>query len=141
MNIVAPGVGRGTVTTLPHATSRHALATAMVIKSSILLAIFSVLSVGLVYRAWSDSATTLSPQGCRMSYMYPSYLGQSQFNTSWTPLAKRYSLLLYREAGWEDNQVRLAQYTPLYPYELGRLGVCQSFSSRVMLGLPTRSVQ
>ncbi|KAF8266689.1 PGAP1-like protein-domain-containing protein [Lactarius quietus] len=28
------------------------------------------------------------------------------FDTSWTPLAKRYSLLLYREVGWEDNQSR-----------------------------------
>ena len=42
-----------------------------------------------------------------MSYMSPSYLVQSQFDRSWTPLAKRYSLLLYREVGWEDNQVRL----------------------------------
>ena len=40
-----------------------------------------------------------------MSYMSPSYLIQSQFDTSWTPLAKRYSLLLYREVGWEDDQV------------------------------------
>ncbi|KAH9047006.1 PGAP1-like protein-domain-containing protein [Lactarius deliciosus] len=75
-------------------------------KSSIFVALFSIASVGLVYRAASDSATTLSPQGCRMSYMSPSYLVQSQFDTSWTPLAKRYSLLLYREVGWEDNQSR-----------------------------------
>ena len=40
-----------------------------------------------------------------MSYMSPSYLIQSQFDTSWTPLAKRYSLLLYREVGWEDDEV------------------------------------
>ncbi|KAH9019092.1 PGAP1-like protein-domain-containing protein [Lactarius hengduanensis] len=68
----------------------------MAIKSSIFVALFSIASVGLVYRAASDSATTLSPQGCRMSYMSPSYLVQSQFDTSWTPLAKRYSLLLYK---------------------------------------------
>jgi GPI inositol-deacylase len=40
-----------------------------------------------------------------MSYMSPSYLIHSQFDTSWTPLAKRYSLLLYREVGWEDDEV------------------------------------
>ena len=44
-----------------------------------------------------------------MSYMSPSYLVQSQFNTSWTPLAKQYSLLLYSEVGWEDKQVCFAQ--------------------------------
>ncbi|KAI9459683.1 PGAP1-like protein-domain-containing protein [Lactarius psammicola] len=75
-------------------------------KSSIFVALVSIASAGLVYRATFDSAITLSPQGCRMSYMSPSYLVQSQFDTSWTPLAKRYSLLLYREVGWEDNQSR-----------------------------------
>ncbi|KAH9988205.1 PGAP1-like protein-domain-containing protein [Russula vinacea] len=71
---------------------------------SVLVALFSITSVGLLYRAASDSALSLSPQGCRMSYMSPSYHIQSQFNTSWTPLAKRYSLLLYREEGWEDSE-------------------------------------
>ncbi|KAI9510783.1 PGAP1-like protein-domain-containing protein [Russula earlei] len=73
---------------------------------SVLLALFSILSVGLLYRAASESAINLSPQGCRMSYMSPSYLVQSRFDTSWTPLAKRYSLLLYREVGWQDNEPR-----------------------------------
>ena len=80
-------------------------------KSTIFIALFSIASVALVYRAASDSALTLSPQGCRMSYMSPSYLVQSQFDTSWTPHAKRYSLLLYSEVGWEDKQVRLAQHS------------------------------
>ncbi|KAN0118085.1 PGAP1-like domain containing protein [Russula decolorans] len=73
---------------------------------SALVALFSISLVGLLYRATSDSATSLSPQGCRMSYMSPSYVSQSQFDTSWTPLAKRYSLLLYREVGWEDDEPR-----------------------------------
>jgi len=72
---------------------------------SAFVALFSISSVGLLYRSTSDSATSLSPQGCRMSYMDPSYFIQSQFDTSWTPLAKRYSLLLYREVGWEDDEV------------------------------------
>ncbi|OJA08129.1 hypothetical protein AZE42_04157 [Rhizopogon vesiculosus] len=36
--------------------------------------------------------------------MSPSYLLQREFNSSWTPLAYRYSLWLYREVGWESNQ-------------------------------------
>ena len=34
-----------------------------------------------------------------MSWMNPDYILQSQFNTSWSPLADRYSLWLYREYG------------------------------------------
>ncbi|KAF7294377.1 GPI inositol-deacylase [Mycena chlorophos] len=61
------------------------------------LALFSLLSVLCFYRATQDVVTQLSPQGCRMSYMYPSYVLQTGFDHSWTPLAKRYSLWLYRE--------------------------------------------
>ena len=82
---------------------------------SALVALFSISLVGLLYRATSDSATTLSPQGCRMSYMSPSYFIQSRFDTSWTPLAKRYSLLLYREVGWEDDQVSFVFSSYLLP--------------------------
>ncbi|KAF8741815.1 PGAP1-like protein, partial [Rhizoctonia solani] len=39
-----------------------------------------------------------------MSWMSPSYIVQDDFNTSWTPLARRYSLLLYREVGWDSEQ-------------------------------------
>ncbi|KAI0279424.1 PGAP1-like protein-domain-containing protein, partial [Russula aff. rugulosa BPL654] len=45
---------------------------------SALVAFFSISLVGLLYRATSDSATSLSPQGCRMSYMSPSYFIQSR---------------------------------------------------------------
>ncbi len=41
-----------------------------------------------------------------MSWMSPSYVLQSKFNRSWSPLADRYSLWLYREVGWESNEVR-----------------------------------
>ncbi|KAI0275434.1 PGAP1-like protein-domain-containing protein [Gloeopeniophorella convolvens] len=73
---------------------------------SILVVVFFISLFGLIYRATFDSASSLSPQGCRMSYMSPSYIVQSAFDTSWTPLATRYSLLLYREVGWEDNEPR-----------------------------------
>ena len=110
---------------------------------SALVALFSISLVGLLYRAISDSATSLSPQGCRMSYMSPSYLIQSQFDTSWTPLAKRYSLLLYREVGWEDDEVSFVSFLPPLDLneQLSRLAVSQSSSSPETLALLTRSVQ
>ncbi|KAJ6515465.1 PGAP1-like protein-domain-containing protein [Mycena sanguinolenta] len=74
------------------------------------IALFSALLVAYLYSATLDTASSLSPQGCRMSYMYPSYVLQSEFDVAWTPLAKRYSLWLYREVdahgkGWEFTQV------------------------------------
>jgi len=108
---------------------------------SVLVALFSILSVVLLYRAASESAISLSPQGCRMSYMSPSYLVQSQFDTSWTPLAKRYSLLLYREVGWEDNEVSRFPSHILFPHGPSSLGASQSFSYPEMLGRRTRSVR
>ncbi|KAH7344773.1 PGAP1-like protein-domain-containing protein [Rhizoctonia solani] len=58
----------------------------------------------ILYNSYLVSLTSLSPQGCRMSWMSPSYIVQDDFNTSWTPLARRYSLLLYREVGWDAEQ-------------------------------------
>lgn len=80
--------------------------TYMSIISTGLLGLWSLLSVLLLYQASSDIVQNLSPQGCRMSWMSPSYLLQTEFNTTWSPLAARYSLWLYREVGW-DVQVRL----------------------------------
>lgn len=72
-----------------------------------LLGILSLLAVLLFYQASSDIVQNLSPQGCRMSWMSVSYLLQAGFDTSWSPLAARYSLWLYREVGWDPVQVRL----------------------------------
>ncbi|KIJ69807.1 hypothetical protein HYDPIDRAFT_104430 [Hydnomerulius pinastri MD-312] len=69
-----------------------------------LLGLLALLAVYTVYLASSDTPRLISPQGCRMSWMSPSYLLQPALNTSWTPLAGRYSLWLYREVGWEPNQ-------------------------------------
>lgn len=108
---------------------------------TVLVALFSILSVALLYRAASESAISLSPQGCRMSYMSPSYLVQSQFDASWTPLAKRYSLLLYREVGWEDNEVSCFHSHLLLPHGPCSPAAFPSFSSPEMQGLLTRSVR
>ena len=69
------------------------------------LGLFSLLVLILFYATYFDVSRSLSPQGCRMSWMSPSYVLQSQFNSSHTPLGSRYSLWLYREVGWDANQV------------------------------------
>ncbi|KAI0677215.1 GPI-inositol-deacylase [Trametes maxima] len=67
--------------------------------------LFSIVSVAVLYYAGVDTVKTLSPQGCRMSWMWPSYVLQSHFDHSWTPLARRYSLWLYREGNLENNEL------------------------------------
>ncbi|KAJ7734040.1 PGAP1-like protein-domain-containing protein [Mycena maculata] len=72
------------------------------------ITLFSVLAVLFLYSATVDIVNDLSPQGCRMSYMYPSYVLQSKFDVAWTRLARRYSLWLYRETNehgqtWEPT--------------------------------------
>ena len=47
-------------------------------------------------------ARQLDPKGCRMSYMRPSYLRFSDFDTEHTRFATKYSLYLYREQGVDD---------------------------------------
>lgn len=69
------------------------------------LSLFSLLVVAVLYYAGLDTYYSLSPQGCRMSWMRPSYILQKDFDTSWTPLARRYSLWLYREGNTESNEV------------------------------------
>lgn len=73
---------------------------------SVLLGAFTAIAIFTCFRASTQAPSQLSPQGCRMSYMSPSYILQSGFNASWTSLSGRYSLWLYREVGWEGNQVR-----------------------------------
>ncbi|KAL5488183.1 BST1 [Sanghuangporus weigelae] len=67
-----------------------------------------VLILLLAYSAF-DTPAKISPQGCRMSYMSPSYVLLTGFNASWTSpsLASRYRLMLYREVGWDpQNELR-----------------------------------
>lgn len=44
----------------------------------------------------------LDPKGCRMSYMRPSYVHFSEFDTEHTRYATKYSLYLYREQDIDD---------------------------------------
>ena len=80
------------------------------------LALLALAAVAALYHAAVDTVHSLSPQGCRMSWMWPSYVLQAKFDTTWTPLARRYSLWLYREGNLESNEVRV------HPQPRGRKG-------------------
>ena len=69
----------------------------------------SLVSMTFVYLASQDNIASLSPQGCRMSWMSPSYILQSDFDEHWTPLSRRYSLWLYREVEW-DTVTKACEY-------------------------------
>ncbi|KAF9006681.1 PGAP1-like protein-domain-containing protein [Cyathus striatus] len=73
---------------------------------SSLLGIASLVLILFFYISTIRVAEELSPQGCRMSWMSPSYVLQDKFNASWTPLAHRYSLWLYREVSWDAQNVQ-----------------------------------
>lgn len=103
---------------------------------TIVLGVLALLSLCTVYHAVSDVPRHISPHGCRMSWMSPSYLSQSEFNTSWTPLASRYSFWLYREVGWEPTQVSRspssAQADPTGPLAHGRACAVHSRECRLI---------
>ncbi|RKF59702.1 GPI inositol-deacylase [Erysiphe neolycopersici] len=46
----------------------------------------------------------LDPKGCRMSYMRPSFVKLSDFDTEHTHFASKYSMYLYREGGIDDDE-------------------------------------
>ena len=79
----------------------------------LLLGTFTVLLLVVLYRAARDGHRTLSPQGCRMSWMYPSYIHQHQFKSPRSPPANPYSLWLYREGGWDAGQVSSTSFLNL----------------------------
>jgi hypothetical protein len=109
----------------------------------------SLLAVFFLYRANSDIVQNLSPQGCRMSWMSPSYLPQAEFDHTWSPLASRYSLWLYREVGWDPVQVCLFRgslvlvccHNGICSNQATEGIACLSFSFQGMLDRPTKFVQ
>ncbi|KAK7696277.1 hypothetical protein QCA50_000931 [Cerrena zonata] len=64
-----------------------------------------------------------------MSWMSPSYVLQSGFNTSWTVLGKRYSLWLYREVGWEQGHNLHGQPVLFIPGNAGSSHQVRSIAS------------
>jgi GPI inositol-deacylase len=78
----------------------------------ILMPVLALIASYLMYyfsKLANDSPLVVSPQGCEMSWMSPHYILHTAFNKTWTPLASRYSLWLYRETGVDvANGVRNA---------------------------------
>lgn len=68
-----------------------------------LLSLCAVVSMCWFSDAAVHTGFLVAPQGCRMSWMSPHYVLQAEFNATWTPLARRYTLWLYREKGFEDG--------------------------------------
>ncbi|KAI0405014.1 GPI inositol-deacylase [Xylaria palmicola] len=70
-----------------------------------LLALFaSVAGIALLISILYSSANLQSdPKGCRMSWMSPSFVHFSDFDTEHTRLASKYSLYLYREQGIDNG--------------------------------------
>lgn len=64
----------------------------------------AILGIGLLLTILNALITRqLDPKGCRMSYMRPSYMRLSDFDTEHTRFATKYSLYLYREQGVDDE--------------------------------------
>ena len=74
---------------------------------SIVIAALGIAFLSTILR--SLVARESDSKGCRMSYMRPSYMRFSEFDTEHTRFATKYSLYLYREQGIDDeNKVCIA---------------------------------
>jgi hypothetical protein len=79
---------------------------------SVLSFFVATAGVGLLVAIFRSLITRqIEPKGCRMSYMRPSYIHFSEFDTEHTRFASKYSLYLYREQGIDSGQVG---FTPPY---------------------------
>ncbi|KAL1918787.1 uncharacterized protein VTP21DRAFT_2809 [Calcarisporiella thermophila] len=47
----------------------------------------------------------VDPKACAMTYMRPMFLEQTNFDSRWSRLADKYSLFLYREYGYDENEI------------------------------------
>lgn len=78
--------------------------------SVLLLSLVGLSLLGTILH--SLSTRQLDPKGCRMSYMRPSYVKYSGFDTEHTRFATKYSLYLYREQGDNNEKVRTTICSP-----------------------------
>lgn len=97
------------------------------VRRALLLVLAAAACYLMYYFSWlaNNSPVDISPEGCEMSWMSPHYILQTEFNKSWTPLASRYSLWLYRERGINERDdvrphiryrvMRLMVYTATWP--------------------------
>ncbi|RFU77023.1 gpi inositol-deacylase [Trichoderma arundinaceum] len=73
---------------------------------SVLSFFVATAGVGLLVAIFRSLITRqIEPKGCRMSYMRPSYIHFSEFDTEHTRFASKYSLYLYREQGIDGGQL------------------------------------
>ncbi|KAI5466548.1 PGAP1-like protein-domain-containing protein [Mariannaea sp. PMI_226] len=71
---------------------------------SIIVLLTSALGITLLFGILRSLVTRqLDPKGCRMSYMRPSYVRFTEFDTEHTRFATKYSLYLYREQGVDEE--------------------------------------
>jgi glycosylphosphatidylinositol deacylase len=88
----------------PSSTQRHNRSIWSISLASSLVAALGMVLLFTIAKALV--AGQIDAKGCRMSYMRPSYLRFSDFDTEHTRFASKYSLYLYRESGVDDpNQV------------------------------------
>lgn len=77
----------------------------------------------------NETPLVVSPQGCEMSWMSPHYVLQTDFDKSWTPFAKRYSLWLYREVGIDNMKERNGEPVLFIPGNAGSSRQVRSIAS------------
>ncbi|KAF4982918.1 hypothetical protein FZEAL_1546 [Fusarium zealandicum] len=71
---------------------------------SLVVLLTSALGLALLFGILRSLVTRqLDPKGCRMSYMRPSYVRYTDFDTEHTRFATKYSLYLYREQGVDQE--------------------------------------
>lgn len=77
---------------------------------SILVLLTSALGIAILFGILRSLVTRqLDPKGCRMSYMRPSYVRFTEFDTEHTRFATKYSLYLYREQGVDEEDKVLSR--------------------------------
>lgn len=69
---------------------------------SVLIALLGISILAAIVGSFMKHPSDL--KGCRMSYMRPSYIRFSEFDTEHTRFATKYSLYLYREQGIDDEK-------------------------------------
>lgn len=90
---------------------------------SVLSFFVATAGVGLLVAIFRSLTTRqIEPKGCRMSYMRPSYIHFSEFDTEHTRFASKYSLYLYREQGIDSGQV--GSIPPTREMDVSRLTLC-----------------
>jgi hypothetical protein len=85
----------------------------------------------LLAMVWSFLFASRDPKLCEMSYSRPLYVEQLSFNASWSRLAEKYSLFLYREGGIDisDNVYRDSQPVLFIPGHAGSYKQSRSIAS------------